>query len=115
MVKSGPFPIHELTVHYLDREWSFQSRCLETFFLPADHTAINIAEALTDIRQSWSLMDKDQVSITTDNGANMISAASTLGWQRLPCFGHCLNLAVTNALKDDRRVNRALGVWYIFC
>ena len=106
----GLFPYMSFTVHYLDREWSFQSRCLETFFLPADHTAINIAEALTDIRQSWSLMDKDQVSITTDNGANMISAASTLGWQRLPCFGHCLNLAVTNALKDDRRVNRALGV-----
>ena len=55
-------------------------------------------------------MEKDQVSITTDNGANMISAAGTLGWQRLSCFGHCLNLAVTNALKDDRRVTRALGV-----
>ena len=55
-------------------------------------------------------MEKDQVSITTDNGANMISAASTLRWQRLSCFGHCLNLAVTNALKDDQRVTRVLGV-----
>jgi len=43
-------------------------------------------------------------------GTNMISAASPLGWQRLACFGHSLNLAVTNALKDDQRVTRALGV-----
>ena len=40
-------------------------------------------------------------NITTNNGANMISTACTLGWQRLLCFGHRLNLAVTNALKDD--------------
>ena len=109
--QAGPSPMHELhSFHYLDREWSFQSRCLETFFLPVDHTAINLAEALADVRQSWNLMEKDQVSITTDNGANMISAANTLRWLRLSCFDHCLNLAVTNSLKDDQRVTRALGV-----
>ena len=47
--------------------------------MPADHTAVNIAESLIDIRQSWNLMEKDQVSITTDNGANIMSPASTLG------------------------------------
>ena len=46
------FPYMSFTVHYLDKECSFQSRCLETFFLPADHTAVNIAEALADIRES---------------------------------------------------------------
>jgi len=105
----GLIPYMSYTVHYLDRNWQFRSRCLETFFLPVDHTGTNIAEALTDVRQSWNLMEKEQVCITTDNGTNMISAADELGWQRLACFGHCLNLAVTNALKDDQRVHRALG------
>ena len=48
--------------------------------------------------------------MTTDNGSNVISATNILKWQRLPCFGHCLNLAVTNSLKRDGRVARALGV-----
>ena len=65
---------------------------------------MNVAEASTDIRQSWNFMEKDQVSITTDNGANIICAMGILGWQRLSCFGHCLNLAVTNAIKDDQRM-----------
>ena len=30
--------------------------------------------------------------------------------QRLSCFGHNLNLAVTKALKDDNRISRALGL-----
>ena len=50
------------------------------------------------------------MSITTDNGANMISAANILEWQRLSCFGHNLNLAVTNSLKNDNRVTKALGI-----
>ena len=78
--------------------------------MPADHTAVNIAEALTDIWRSLNLMEKDQVSITTDNGANIIFAIVILGWKRLSCFDHCLNLAVTNAIKDDRRITRASGV-----
>ena len=29
---------------------------------------------------------------------------------RLACFGHNLHLGVTNAMKDDSRLSRALGV-----
>ena len=54
-------------------------------------------------------MDK-LVYMTTDNGANIIKASEELKCERLPCFGHCLNLAVTNTLKGDTRVCRALGV-----
>ena len=61
----GLVPYMSYTVHYLDRNWQFQSWYLETFFLPADHTGTSIAEATTDVRQSWNLMEKEQVSITT--------------------------------------------------
>lgn len=52
-----------------------------------------------------------QVCVTTDNGANIVCALSkSLLWPRLPCFGHNLHLAVTNSIKDDNRVKRALGI-----
>ena len=57
-------------------------------FLPSDHTATNIADALKDIQQTWKLSEEEQMSITTDNRANMISTANILEWQRLSCFGH---------------------------
>ena len=78
--------------------------------MPSDHTAANIADALKDIRQTWKLPEEGQMAITTDNAANMICATNILKWQRLSCFGHNLNLAVTNSLKDDNKVSRALGV-----
>ena len=40
----------------------------------------------------------------------MIAAINRLGWTHPSCFGHNLNLAVTNALKDESRVARAVGV-----
>ena len=33
-----------------------------------------------------------------------------LEWNWIPCFGHNLHLAVKNAIQDDTRVTRALGV-----
>ena len=40
----------------------------------------------------------------------MIAAINRLGWTHLSCFGHNLNLAITNALKDEPRVARAVGI-----
>ena len=40
----------------------------------------------------------------------MVAAITRSGWNHLSCFGHNLNLVVTNATKDDPRVIRAVGV-----
>lgn len=103
-------PYMSYTIHFIDDSWEYQTRVLESFFLPEDHTGDNIADALTGTLESWNLATKNQVCITTDNGANVIKAAETLKWLRLPCFGHCLNLAVTNTLKHNSRVSRGLAV-----
>ena len=95
----GLLPYISYTIHWLDDEWDYKTRCLETFYLPSDHTATNIADALKDIQQTLKLPEEGQMSITTDNGANMICAVNILEWQRLLRFGHNLNLAVTNSLK----------------
>ena len=78
--------------------------------MPEDHTGENISDVLKGCLASWKLTEDKQVCLTTDNGANIVCAADILGWPRLPCFGHCLNLAVTKSLDSDTRVKRALGV-----
>ena len=103
-------PFMSYTVHFINNSWQYRSLRLQTSFLPSDHTADNLAEALTAALESWSLKEDKQICITTDSGANIISATNKLGWQRLSCFGHNLNLAVTKALKDDPRIARALGL-----
>ena len=45
----------------------YSNHCLETLYLPKDHIAINIADALETILQSWNLKSEQQVCITTDN------------------------------------------------
>ena len=78
MVEQRPYISY--TIHWLYDEWNYKTWCLETFYLPSDHTATNIAGALKDIQQTWKLPEEGQMSITTDNKANMISAASILEW-----------------------------------
>ena len=49
-------PYMSLTVHFVNKDWILKSRCLETSFLPVNHTADNIAEALKIILLLLSLL-----------------------------------------------------------
>ena len=95
-------PYMSLTIHYIE-DWKLESRCLQVLYTPQDHTADNLQEALVGI---WSKLS----AFTTDNGANIVKACQLAGFTRFQCFGHRLNLAVTNSFKDDERVRRAIGV-----
>ncbi len=86
-------PYMSLTVHYLSMEWTLKTRCLETVFMPENHTSDNISDALRHAFEEWSLDEKKLACITTDNGANIVAAVKKLNWPWLNCFGH--NLAVT--------------------
>ena len=78
--------------------------------MPEQHTGENITEAVQVTLEAWGLPEAHQVCLTTDSGSNVISAAERLQMTRLACFGHNLHLSVTNALKDDPRLSRAVGV-----
>ena len=39
------------TVHFIDDNWDLKSYCLQTHYLPVDHTGANIAEALEETLQ----------------------------------------------------------------
>ena len=87
-----------------------KSYCLNTLFLPQDHIGVNIFEAVQSILESWSLPENKLACITTDNGSNVTAAVEILGWNGLSCFGHNLHLAITNSIKDDDHISRAIGI-----
>ncbi len=86
-----------LTVHFLANDLSLQSYLLETKEFSDSHTAINISHELQEILRDWDLSLDGLTAITTDNGSNIVLAADLLQWTRVPCFSHCLNLAVEKA------------------
>ena len=77
-------------------------KCLQAHNMPEAHTAVNLQEAVTASLGQWNLDSDKQVAITTDNSANIKLACELLGWQRLSCFGHNLDLAVNKGLNDGR-------------
>ena len=83
---------------------------LKHTFLPQDHTAVNISEALQSILEPWNLSENKLTCITTDNGSNVTAAVEILGWNGLSCFGHNLHLAITNSMKDDDGTVVQLGL-----
>ena len=89
------------TVHFINDKWELKSHCLQTHYLPVDHTGTNIAEVLQETVQLWDLDEDKLMGITTDSGSNVRSACAILGWIRLSCFGNNLNLAVGKGLNDD--------------
>ena len=102
-------PYMSLTIHYIEN-WELQSKCLQVLYTPQDHTSENLKDALQDSLDRWNLDPSKLIAFTTDNGANIVKACQLAGFPRFQCFGHRLNLAVTNSIKDDPRVKRAIGV-----
>lgn len=103
-------PYMSFSVHYIDREWKLKTHCLETIFLPEDHIAPNLADALRDIMQDWDLPTDKLVAVTTDNAGNIKNAVTQLGITHVSCFGHNLNLAVNKSWKNEPRTTRAVSV-----
>ena len=82
-------PYTNYTVHFVDSGWCLQSQCLQVLYVPQDHTADNLADAMVDTFDTWGSDAAKQVCLTTDNGRNIVCATSHhLQWNHLPCFGH---------------------------
>ena len=54
-------PFLSYTVHFIDKEWKLQTYCLQALYLPVDHTASNIADALLSTLDNWNLDPSNQV------------------------------------------------------
>ena len=100
-------PYMSYTVHFIDQDWKLQSRCLQTLYMPDDHTAETLADGMNKALDRWNLAPSKQVCLTTDSGANIVR---DLDWPWISCFGHNLHLAITKSMKDEPRISRAIGI-----
>ena len=88
-----------LTVHYVDSTWKLTSHYLQAHYTPEHHTGENLQDALSITLQEWNIDSRNLLSITTDSAR---LACELLGWLRLSCFGHNVDLAINKGLNDQR-------------
>lgn len=93
-------PYMGITFHTITKEWSFESKCLQTTLFEEAHTAENLSDALESaVVDKWHLDVSKLAAITTDNAANIrLAIRDVLKWPWLNCFGHNLNVAVTHGI-----------------
>src|SRR5215213_3179204 len=88
-----------LTATWINKEFEIMGVLLEISYFPAPHTASAIAEAIKKAIEKWEI-ESHVVSITTDNGANVVAAIRNLrSIKRLSCAAHTLQLAISRGLK----------------
>ena len=85
-----------ITIHYISNDCNLKALCLEVKELPGSHTVENLAQNLRDAQLKWKFPDPIAVC---DNASNEIKTFQKLGWKKLSCFGHDLNLAVKAVLN----------------
>lgn len=54
-------PYLSYTIHFIDDEWKLRNSCLQTQFLPDDHTEGNLAEAMEAVLEAWELSTANRV------------------------------------------------------
>ena len=103
-------PYLGVTAHFIDKNWQLQSYCLQTTFVPENHTADNLVMVLQSVLESWGLPENRLACATTDNGSNIVAAMRKLKWNWLSWFGHNLHLAITNSMKDNSRITGTIDI-----
>ncbi|XP_063931154.1 E3 SUMO-protein ligase ZBED1-like [Zophobas morio] len=88
-----------ITAHFIDERFILQSFNLQTQHFPEKHSATNIKQELLVCFQDYNVEDKI-VSITTDNGANVVADVQQGRWQHYGCYAHTINLIVKDSLQE---------------
>ena len=92
-------PYLAITAHFIDSNWNLISACLNCCYFDENHSAENIKKIIQNKLEEWGLLLQSVVSCTTDNGANVISAAELLKITRIPCFAHSINIGVNRCIE----------------
>ena len=71
-------PYISYTVHFLSEDRQLHNQCLQTKFLPQDHTGEAIADSMEETLSMWDLKAETQVCITTDSSSNVLNATKRL-------------------------------------
>ena len=107
------------TIHYITNEWKLKHFTLEVLQVTGSHTGNAIYEIIDKLLQDFNLKEKI-LSITTDNGSNMVLACRLLksdidntqtsasDFIHSRCICHILNLAVNAGLKKEEDLIKKL-------
>ena len=88
-----------VSYHYLTQDFELVSVCLAVENFSGQHTGVNIASGIRHILSNYAI-DKSTVSaVIADNAANMDLALRLGEWRSRHCFGHTLQLAISDGLK----------------
>ena len=91
-------------IHFISNQLKMLTRALTTSVMPESHTSENLCEFLKRVEHDWRLVGKIE-AIVTHNAPNMKAAVQLGGWKHVPCSAHTLNLVVTDALKNNSKLN----------
>ena len=90
-------PYITVTAHYITDVWKIKSKVLRTDYMTERHTAVNIADKLTETINDWDV----SVFSTVHDNASSMNLAMELCQQfpsHLGCTGHTLQLAIKAGL-----------------
>ncbi|XP_007888700.1 E3 SUMO-protein ligase ZBED1 [Callorhinchus milii] len=90
------------SLHSIDGDWNLKSHCLQTQYLPDEHTGKTLKCTLEDALEEWALDPGNLVAVTTDKGPDLELACELLGWRRIGCFSQNLQRALLKGLEDSR-------------
>jgi len=105
-----------VTIHYITNEWKLKHFTLEITQITGSHTGAAICEFISNLLEEFNLKEKI-LSITTDNGSNMVAACRLLkndlestapNFVHCRCVCHILNLAVSAGIKKEEDLIKRL-------
>lgn len=112
-----------ITSHFLDSSFHLHSRCLDLFELDESHTGEAIQKSVQKAVEYFTIQEDSKISVvslTTDNGANMLKAVKLSCWPGIECFAHTLQLCIKNPLDSDemgifRQMLYKVLIAFFFC
>ena len=98
-----------ITMHYINSDWKLKSCILDFIPIEGSHSSRLILSKITNLLQEFNLNDRI-ISLTTDNGSNMLACGRELANELEACFcnltfshkrcaAHIINLAVKAGMK----------------
>ncbi|KAG0443992.1 hypothetical protein HPB47_014305 [Ixodes persulcatus] len=90
-----------VTCHVMDKEFGQHVHALACTDMTDSHTAENLEQFIKSAIEDWELPAPGTMPIyvVTDNARNFTSAFARSPWSGVQCFGHTLQLCISNAKK----------------
>ena len=88
-----------VSCHYLTQDFELVSVCLAVEHFSGRHTGVDIASGIRHILSNYAIDQSTVSAVIADNAANMDLALWLGEWRSRHCFGHTLQLAISDGLK----------------